>query len=433
MYSDLSKRHTGWNQASTFPQSGGRSSTSRYNKRPGEPTRRKRSLLKCTIWIFIGLVVVGFLGFAVLNGTSDTSVDEDNSGREVARLEEREASKTVRRENVKNDGEYGPKIKGLRLGMKYDDVKSIVKSLADRFNVDNPQHTLSLDCDGRNAIKLMFRKTQEGCFIFDDEKLIIYGFSDQALCSLFGVSPNTMTFSKFLQIFMDSYGVPNVQTQTYTSTKSSTMGPIESVETLGYYDGSDVEGYAFKGREYRTNFMAPRWSFTVQRYVGLNFDLPTTVDMSYVKNYQHGYGPVVKGLQLGMTREEVIDTVRLFWPDGEYKNIRDGISYSYGNGPGLTFTFKNGRVDQFIIECGVLETLFNVDSKYYPFKDFAQRTINHYGIPLANGERQSSSGAIRTTYRNIQNGIEFYIGEYRTREILSWAIKLHRTDSFKFD
>ncbi len=407
--------------------------------------------VKCLLWIVGVLAVAGILcgifcagksediprsvaSNRIENGSDEPLEVESVSGIENGSDEPLEVE-SVSGNEAFSRSTYGPRIKGLRLGMDYDDVESIVKGLVNKLNAENPKHVLSLKYD-KDVIELICDEIQDGRVVFEDGKLIVFGFSGDTLLALFGVTPDRDSFKQFLQMFIDSYGVPNVETQTYTSTTPSTRGPFVVVETLGYYDGSRNGGYAFKGREYKGEgsfVMPPRWSFSVQRYVGLNFDLPRELNASHVKHYRHGVGPVVKGLQLGMTRSEVIDAVARFWPDGTYQESGDGISYRYNNGPGLYFSFKDGKTNQLLVEGDVLGFLFNVDKKYHSFKAFAQQVIDHYGVPTATGERQSSSGVIKTTYTHIENGIEFLVGEYRTQSVINWAIRLSKRDSYKFD
>lgn len=439
MYSDIAKKRPDYRQTVASRKRAENPSMSNDRGRRGALGHKTGSFLRFSIWVLIALTVVGvsYLLFTSLNNTSDfpeevPSAEEVADGASVRRAK---SSKLV----MPNDGdEHGPRIKGIRLGMDYNSVKVVVEKLADKINEEDPKRPAAVKYAQENLIELQCYKEDGASFGFDDDKLVAFGFERGALKALFGLSPDKYTYGQFLQMLLDNYGIPNAKTRVYTNRRQSTLGAHLTIETRSHYDGSKTGGYEFKCREFNATGIPKSWSFSVSSYKGLNFDLPIEIDSSYVKNYEHGIGPVVKGFQLGMTRTEVIKTVKRMMPHLEYKESGDKLSYTCigridSDELGLQFVFKDGKVCQFFI-CGrVLEFLFCVNPEYYIFKDFAQRAIDNYHIPGVKGNEQSSAEMVFTSYRHIGDGLEFIIGETRTWCGTRWEIGCRQLDSLKLD
>lgn len=437
MYSDIAKKRAGYCQTSVSQKRTGKYSMSKVGSRQGVSGQTK-FISRISIWVLIALVVIGvpsllctfsndigglFGGNSVEDGLGEGCVHRAKSLKQV----------------MSNDGdEHGPRIKGIRLGMDYNSVKGIVEKLVDKINEEDPERPAAVKCTQKNLINIQYYEDSGASFGFNNDKLSGFGFSGGVLKALFGLSPDKFTYDQFLQMLLDNYGIPEAKTRVYTRRNQSSFGTHLFTSTRSYFDGSATGGYEFRCGESKGTGVGPSWSFGVASYKGLDFNLPKGISSSYVKNYEHGFGLVIKGFQLGMTRAEVIKTVKCMMPYLEYTEEGDVLSYTCAgridsNELGLEFEFKNGKACRFCISGRILEVLFRVDPEYYMFKDFVQRAIDNYHIPDVKGDEKSSGETIFTSYRHIGNGLEFFIGEIRTGWGTRWEIAWRQLDSLKLD
>lgn len=436
MYSNLSKKRNGVShkaKPSRAPlcEGSGRQPTALMHKARGA-------------WKYV-ICILGALMLAVLLLGVLVSRDESNSiGTEglIKRAQDSGASvkQQVSRRAVEVDsGEYGPKIKGLRLGMKYDDVNAVVRRLCDQHNSAGPKYPVCVSYENGDLIVLhsVAKDTGNYCqFQFNDGRLVWFGLEGEILQLAFGVSPDNISDKQLLQMFLDNYGIPSVKTQTFTFSRPTRVGDAGGVETLSSYDGSANGGFAFKFRGYRSrSFGLQKWSFAVHRFSGWEFGLPAQITMSEVNNYQQGFGPVIKGFQLGMSRAEVVKLVDKIWNTAKPTEEGDRIYFqANGDFPDLDFSFRNGKLCKLNISGELFAWLYHADPQYEFIKDFAQRAINYYHIPSVEGKSKSTSSQMATCYDcTMENGIEFWVEENRRPNSATWSIGCRYIDMSKFD
>ena len=344
--------------------------------------------------------------------------------------------------SVIDDGEYGPKIKGLRLGMKYNDVDAVVERLCNQYNSKPPRCAMYVDRSQKGMIVLRPKMSEikdprflSPCLFDDDGKLVEYGLRGEVFEVAFGLEPYKVSPEEVVQKFLDSYGIPSSNTRVYTF-GSSSIYRGGCVETVSYYDGSENGGYSFGFCGRKVGYW--ELSFTVHRYLGLDFDLPEQISMSDVKNYQHGFGPVIKGFQLGMTRSEVLTSLRKINIVPEEKGDWMGVMMNAFR-PRISFVFKNGKVSEFRIAGDLLVFLFRAEPYYQDIRDFTRQAINFYHVPEVSGKSRSNSREIATCYEHRMRdeytgkAIEFWIEELRMANSSYWTIGCRQIDFSNFD
>ena len=458
MYRELAKKRAANNKAKQSSSGGGNGSKCRSPGQQGK--NRKWVLVGCIVGCFCVLAGIGTLGLvfskekqesSTVNQEESTDKIEKPTGKQGEQKTKQEAL-TVKRQHVIEDGEYGPKIKGLRLGMKYKDVEAIVERLCDQHNSKHPRYTVyvdhsQLDTNFKDTIFLRSEKKDTGNFCpfrFYDGRLVEFGLNGEIFQLAFDVKPNQVSDEEIAQMFLDSYGIPSAMTRTFTFTNPyhPRLAPSGGVETLSYYDGSENGGYSFEFRGFRGTgdwIYQQNWSFTVRRYLGFNFDLPEQISMLDVKNYQHGFGPVIKGFQLGMTRSEVLKSVKKIWNDATPTENGECISFMRGSDLMMQFVFKSGVVSEFRMAGDIVIVLFRVNPHYQDIKEFTRRAINFYNIPEVRGRSRSSSREIATCYdhrmRDEYTGkiIEFWIEEIRRPNAANWTVGCRQVDISGFD
>lgn len=384
------------------------------------------------VGVFVLCVMISF--------TSDGDAEEMTSNPETRRKPAAEHVEPKHSVPICS-GEYGPKIKGLRLGMEYDAVDEIVTRLCNQRNSEDPKLPVHVDYSSKNRIVITngTRSGGDDClFIFENGGLILYSLSGGVFKSAFGVRPESVSDDQLLQIFLDSYGIPSATRRVFTFYDVFVNGNV--VETLGYYDGSKTGGYHFlfsgsRGAgKARSNDLIQNWSFTVGRYEGVDYGLPQQISKSDMSMYERGTGPVIKGCRLGMTRADVVSVTEKLFPgaqlvEGENRLVIEGCSdHCY-----LSFGIRNEVVDSISIGGDALRSLFNVFPHYQELSDFVQGAIDNYGIPRVEKKSKSSSATITTCYECTIHNFQFWIEEIRRGKTTSWCIGCKTTDTSKFD
>ena len=441
MYAELVKKRAAYNKAKAMPLGCGNDSKCRTRNKQGKT--RKWVFVGCTIGCFCVLAGIGMLRFVFAKeeqGTSTANQATPEVKREAPEVKQEVL--TVRRRPVIEDDEYGPKIKGLRLGMKYNDVDAVVERLCDQYNSKPPRCAMYVDRSQKGMIVLRPKMSEikdprflSPCLFDDDGKLVEYGLRGEVFEVAFGLEPYKVSPEEVVQKFLDSYGIPSSNTRVYTFGSAPSIGLSRQgcVETISYYDGSKNGGYSFGFCGRKVGYW--EMSFTVHRYLGLDFDLPEQISMSDVENYQYGFGPVIKGFQLGMTRSEVLTSLRKINIVPEEKG--DWMMNAFR--PRTSFVVKNGKVSEFRIAGDLLAFLFRAEPYYQDIRDFTRQAINFYHVPEVSGKSRSNSSEIATCYEQRMrdgytgNAIVFWIEELRMADSSYWTIGCRQIDYSNFN
>lgn len=441
MYRELSKKRTDYNKARQMSSVGGNGSKCRSTGKQGK--NRKWVLVGCIIGCFCVLAGVGTL--ILVSSGEEQGTSTVNQETPKVKQKVKQEGLAVTRQRAIDDGEYGPKIKGLRLGMKYNDVDDVVERLCNQYNSKPPRCAMYVDRSQKDMIVLRPKMSEikdpgflSPCYFDDNGKLVEFGLRGEVFEVAFGVEPYKVSPEDVVQKFLDSYGIPSANTRVYTFGSAPSIGLLRDgcVETVSYYDGSENDGYAFEFCGRKVGYW--ELSFTVYRYLGLDFDLPEQISMSDVKNYEHGFGPVIKGFQLGMTRSEVLTALRKINVTPEEKGDWMGVMMNAFR-PRIGFVFKNGKVSEFRIAGDLLAFLFRARPYHQDIKDFTRRAINFYHVPEVSGRSRSNSREIATCYEHRMRdeytgkAFLFWVEELRMANSSYWTIGCQQIDYSNFD